>query len=250
MGYSLTTSFDLPSTRPHASPKMHVPGSRLQERGLRYYSTELSRWINRDPIDEQDSLNVCAFVRNAPVDRIDYLGLSTISYEVLVGSPIVGVFGSAGSWGQPWWTADGDSGDNWSEVTVRSRRGSGGSCNTVNTWTRPAGDAAGQIRVLFKTDCAGVHKLKITVTMIAEGAGQIGYARVRYTDKGGNNFTRTGTTDAPYAETRVYPIVFSINDADVNQNIEVAKYLPTIAFPSRSDANSGTAFGLLEAVEE
>ena len=43
--------------------------------GYRYYSTNLGRWINRDPIEENDGLNIYIFVSNDPLDRIDYLGL-------------------------------------------------------------------------------------------------------------------------------------------------------------------------------
>jgi hypothetical protein len=52
MGYHLTTSFDLPPARSHASPKTHTPLPRLQERGLRFYSATLGRWHSRDPIAE------------------------------------------------------------------------------------------------------------------------------------------------------------------------------------------------------
>jgi RHS repeat-associated protein len=50
MGYSLTTLLAPPSARSHASPKTHVPLPRLQERGHRYYSPEVGRWLNRDPL--------------------------------------------------------------------------------------------------------------------------------------------------------------------------------------------------------
>lgn len=43
--------------------------------GLRYYSPELGRWINRDPIGEKGGVNVYGFVGNVPIDWIDLLGL-------------------------------------------------------------------------------------------------------------------------------------------------------------------------------
>jgi hypothetical protein len=58
MGFSLTTSLARPSVRPLASPKTHTPLSRLQERGHRFYSTELSRWISRDPIGEMGGVGM------------------------------------------------------------------------------------------------------------------------------------------------------------------------------------------------
>jgi hypothetical protein len=47
----------------------------MQERGLRYYSATLSRWISRDPIGEKGGRGLYVFVHNAPHDRRDALGL-------------------------------------------------------------------------------------------------------------------------------------------------------------------------------
>ena len=42
--------------------------------GYRYYSTDLGRWINRDPIEEDGGVNVYGFVGNEPISKRDYLG--------------------------------------------------------------------------------------------------------------------------------------------------------------------------------
>ncbi len=44
--------------------------------GYRFYSPELMRWLNRDPIGERGGLNEYGFVGNDPVKRWDYLGLA------------------------------------------------------------------------------------------------------------------------------------------------------------------------------
>ena len=44
--------------------------------GLRYYSAELGRWINRDPIGANGGINVYTFVGNAPLDNFDSFGFS------------------------------------------------------------------------------------------------------------------------------------------------------------------------------
>ncbi len=75
MGYSLATSIARPAARSHASPKTHVPGSRLQERGHRFYSANMSRWISRDPLGEAGGVNLFMFCLNSPVTTYDYLGL-------------------------------------------------------------------------------------------------------------------------------------------------------------------------------
>jgi RHS repeat-associated protein len=77
MGYHLTTSLDLPAARSYASPKTHVPGSRLQERGHRFYSSEVGRWVNRDPIEERGGNNLFVYVSNSPGNDVDSLGLDT-----------------------------------------------------------------------------------------------------------------------------------------------------------------------------
>jgi RHS repeat-associated protein len=43
--------------------------------GYRYYSPELGRWINRDPIEEVGGLNFYAFVANNSINRFDPFGL-------------------------------------------------------------------------------------------------------------------------------------------------------------------------------
>lgn len=45
--------------------------------GHRYYSAEMGRWINKDPIGETGGLNLYGFVGNNPVNLNDYLGWST-----------------------------------------------------------------------------------------------------------------------------------------------------------------------------
>jgi RHS repeat-associated protein len=75
MGYHLTTSLAWPCARSHASPKTHVPGSRLQERGHRYYSANLGRWVSRDPIGERGGANQYAANGNDGMNYFDPSGL-------------------------------------------------------------------------------------------------------------------------------------------------------------------------------
>jgi uncharacterized protein RhaS with RHS repeats len=44
--------------------------------GFRYYSPELGRWINRDPIGELGGLNVYGFIDNDAINSFEYLGLA------------------------------------------------------------------------------------------------------------------------------------------------------------------------------
>jgi RHS repeat-associated protein len=57
-----------------SSKEMHVH-SGLYYYGYRFYDPNLQRWLNRDPIEERGGINLYSFVRNDPVDWIDYLGL-------------------------------------------------------------------------------------------------------------------------------------------------------------------------------
>jgi RHS repeat-associated protein len=66
--------------------------------GHRYYSASLGRWINRDPIEEEDGPNVYAFVKNRALTLFDALGLnSAIEVEGTQAT-------SAGMQGEGWMT--------------------------------------------------------------------------------------------------------------------------------------------------
>ncbi len=54
--------------------------------GYRYYNSDIGRWLNRDPIDENGGLNVYGFTRNNGVDNWDLLGLSSCSSASDVGN--------------------------------------------------------------------------------------------------------------------------------------------------------------------
>ena len=62
--------------------------------GYRYYSPELGRWINRDPIEEEGGLNFYTFSHNEPTNLIDPIGnipldivwdIANIAYDITVG---------------------------------------------------------------------------------------------------------------------------------------------------------------------
>ncbi len=57
------------------SSKEAHPNSGLYYYGYRFYDPNLQRWPNRDPIEERGGINLYSFVRDDPVDWIDYLGL-------------------------------------------------------------------------------------------------------------------------------------------------------------------------------
>ena len=49
--------------------------------GYRWYSTQLGRWLSRDPIKEQGGFNLYGFAGNNPVDEIDPLGLVLVAVD-------------------------------------------------------------------------------------------------------------------------------------------------------------------------
>jgi RHS repeat-associated protein len=53
------------------STKYHDSETSLVYYGYRYYSPELGRWVNRDPIGERGGVNLYGFLRNGPVDLCD-----------------------------------------------------------------------------------------------------------------------------------------------------------------------------------
>ena len=54
--------------------------------GFRYYSPEMGRWVNRDPIEERGGVNFYGMVGNDAMNKIDVLGLieSDLRYKKLV----------------------------------------------------------------------------------------------------------------------------------------------------------------------
>ncbi len=68
------------------STKYEDPESGMYYYGYRYYSPSMGRWLNRDPIGEQGGLNLYGFVRNDPVNRWDWLGLSPNTSGLGMGS--------------------------------------------------------------------------------------------------------------------------------------------------------------------
>ena len=63
------------------STKYHDDETGLVYYGYRYYSPDLGRWINRDPIEEEGGLNLYGFVANDPIDLFDRLGLDFLYFE-------------------------------------------------------------------------------------------------------------------------------------------------------------------------
>jgi len=86
-----------------ARPKTHTPGSRVSNLGQRFYSPDLGRWINRDPMGEEGGLNVFGFCMNDPANRLDDIGYSSFSVAVksgaLRGGTVTEAAAPSSSWG-------------------------------------------------------------------------------------------------------------------------------------------------------
>ena len=59
--------------------------------GYRYYDSELGRWLNRDPIEEEGGVNLYGFVGNDGVNKLDPNGEFVISGTVLAWALFGGV---------------------------------------------------------------------------------------------------------------------------------------------------------------
>ena len=62
-----------------ASRKTLTPGSRLKERGQRFYNPSMGRWLSRDPIEEDGGPNLYVVCANSLVSTTDSLGM--LPYE-------------------------------------------------------------------------------------------------------------------------------------------------------------------------
>ncbi len=63
------------------------PPDRLRNQyyGFRYYSPELGRWLNRDPIGERGGVNLYGFVNNDGINLTDILGLKKCKWTLFIG---------------------------------------------------------------------------------------------------------------------------------------------------------------------
>ncbi len=75
MGYHLRAGAAAgPRVEGRATRHARTPRARVGS-GYRYYSPELGRWINRDPIGEEGGIGLYAITANVVPNEIDYLGL-------------------------------------------------------------------------------------------------------------------------------------------------------------------------------
>ena len=137
--------------------------------GYRYYSASTGRWLSRDLIEELDSPCPYLIVGNETVSKLDYVGLYTLSFNVVHGRPVTGKTVGAGEWSQPFWAGSGwsskgssfaasfvdlDNSFSWWEYSWPYRFN--WYCTTV--WPNGGGigsaDDAGSIQV-FLSDCTG-----------------------------------------------------------------------------------------------
>jgi RHS repeat-associated protein len=211
--------------------------------GYRYYSASTGRWLSRDPAEEDGGENVYAFVSNDPISAMDLLGLVDSKFKVTVGDgwkwPINN---TAGTWGQPWWCADGDysvgqtTASSWVEIT--SRNAGGGACNTVN---KP--DPAGTITLYLRDPCPGKFTVVIKYRVGLTGTGPRGAAAGRVQAGWKVAFQGTGYTKSPLQEENLF-----VFEADVGKDwTPVAIYIPTVSFPKDNGKRStGRASGFME----
>ncbi len=82
MGYHLRAeAASGPRVEGRATRHARTPGTGVGS-GYRYYSPELGRWINRDPIEERGGLNLYAHTRNAPIVLSDFLGMAELTWRI------------------------------------------------------------------------------------------------------------------------------------------------------------------------
>ena len=78
-GNTIYEDGDMADVFPHRfSTKYYDAEADLYYYGYRYYSPSLGRWISRDPIGEEDLLNLYVATENNCLARVDYLGLIRI----------------------------------------------------------------------------------------------------------------------------------------------------------------------------
>jgi RHS repeat-associated protein len=92
-----------------------TPDRSAKDSGHRFYSAEISRWLNRDPIGEAGGLSVYVFVGNNPSDHFDLIGLvderglvGAIDAQIIIETFDDDVFTQAAKFALSMWKAEGD----------------------------------------------------------------------------------------------------------------------------------------------
>ena len=78
-GKTITSTGALASSNPYRfSTKYFDTEYDLYYYGHRYYDPQVGRWLSRDPVEEEDTLNLYAFTLNDAINGYDLLGLYTL----------------------------------------------------------------------------------------------------------------------------------------------------------------------------
>ena len=56
--------------------------------GYRYYDNVTCQWLSREPLGEDESLNLYAYCHNDPINKVDVLGLKPLPTHVLVRTEV------------------------------------------------------------------------------------------------------------------------------------------------------------------
>ncbi|MBX3737161.1 MAG: DUF2235 domain-containing protein [Candidatus Didemnitutus sp.] len=76
----IEAKYALPAFGPEPE-NSQFPGSRTAISGLRYFSPNTGRWLNRDPIEEEGSSNLYGVVANDSISNVDVLGLAGYFFD-------------------------------------------------------------------------------------------------------------------------------------------------------------------------
>ena len=206
------------------------------------YDPSTGRWFSRDPAQEQGGQNLYAFAANNGVANIDSLGLATLRFEVVVGTPSLWAF--SGQWSQPSWAGSGDYSvavsSAWSSVSLNNDVSifdyfhyTPDYCNTVQI-AGPIGTKgdAGSIKVYAQDDCGGVFHLSGLYSAILSGGGpNPGYGFAVLTVDGIMVSSVTISPKSPMA----MPMAAISKDITLKPKQEklVVEYRPTLALKNR-----------------
>jgi RHS repeat-associated protein len=163
------------------STKYQDDESDLLYYGYRFYNQSQGRWLSRDPIQENESPSIYSLLNNDSVDHVDWLGMASLEFRVVVGNIIIG----AGRWSQPAYAGNGSFqiGSDWAHAYVSLDNTpvwwwwQGNVCNSVS-WADPilayygvTFNDAGSILLLL-SDCeGGSFRVKGTYKVRAGGEG-------------------------------------------------------------------------------
>ena len=238
--------------------------------GQRYLHPELGRWTRRDPSlvmkalaedttwhpaaaamlqSSSDLQHTMSYDSNQPANKIDPIGLASVSFEVVTGH-MLGLVRWAGEWGQPAGTASGTYtiGASYAFSTVRVDNDMrpvlgisppASACNTVMYGWNPSHSA--EIRVTLSSCWPGRYNVVLMANVSLSKGGPFGAATFALYERPLTpRWSKTLTRRSVWTDRQNFSFIVTLSSLmEAWGGKEFARYTPTLVEPNDPSVRTG-----------